>query len=187
MTAGKKGGVYDANKRKWIVITARVHAGETTGSFMLEGLWRFLFSYSAYIIPRVGGTEQAKIILGLYVVKIFTCLNPDGVIVGNTRTGIEGQDLNRVWQSPDPGLHPTIHAALTAICELKRTREVEAFCDLHTHSDRCGTFTYGCPLPVLHTFAAWSRTHLLPKVVARLTPLFSYKDCSFTIHPSKAT
>jgi murein tripeptide amidase MpaA len=35
-------------------------------------------------------------------------LNPDGVIVGNYRTGLAGTDLNRKWKTPDEDLHPTI-------------------------------------------------------------------------------
>jgi len=35
-------------------------------------------------------------------------LNPDGVIHGNNRTSISGEDLNRVWQNPNKYLHPEI-------------------------------------------------------------------------------
>lgn len=33
-------------------------------------------------------------------------LNPDGVIHGNTRTSITGNDLNRRWTHPNSELHP---------------------------------------------------------------------------------
>ncbi len=37
-------------------------------------------------------------------------LNPDGVIVGNYRTSISGNDLNRKYNLPDDKLHPTVCA-----------------------------------------------------------------------------
>jgi murein tripeptide amidase MpaA len=36
--------------------------------------------------------------------------NPDGVIAGNYRTGLAGNDLNRQFIQPNPKLHPTICA-----------------------------------------------------------------------------
>jgi hypothetical protein len=35
-------------------------------------------------------------------------LNPDGVINGNYRCSLSGQDLNRQWVDPSRSLHPTI-------------------------------------------------------------------------------
>jgi len=35
-------------------------------------------------------------------------LNPDGVINGNYRTSLSGQDLNRCWGNPSQKIHPTI-------------------------------------------------------------------------------
>ena len=124
-------------------------------------------------------------VLGLYVIRVFPCLNPDGVIIGNSRTGVEGLDLNRVWMKPNSQLHPVIYSTLKLIKMMKNERDIEAFFDLHTHSDRINSFIYGCPLPILQTFAIWSKIHSLPKMMAKLTSYFSYKDCSFTIHPSK--
>ena len=36
-------------------------------------------------------------------------INPDGVILGNYRCGIEGNDLNRRWNKPNKRLHPTVY------------------------------------------------------------------------------
>lgn len=121
----------------------------------------------------------------MYVFKVFPCLNPDGVVIGNSRTGVEGADLNRIWQNPSPEIHPVIFNTLEIMKATRQDRDIEVFCDLHTHSDKENSFVYGCPLPVVQTLAMWSKTHLLPKVLAKLSPLFSYKDCFFTIHRSK--
>lgn len=37
-------------------------------------------------------------------------INPDGVIIGNSRSCIIGLDLNRRWTTPNPILHPEILA-----------------------------------------------------------------------------
>lgn len=51
-------------------------------------------------------------------------LNPDGVAIGNYRCNLAGYDLNRVWQQPDPLLHPTIHATKALLQQLQAERGV---------------------------------------------------------------
>ena len=58
------------------------------------------------------------------VPQVVPMLNPDGVIVGNYRCNLAGFDLNRVWDDPDPELHPTIAAAKGLLQQLMRDREV---------------------------------------------------------------
>ena len=36
-------------------------------------------------------------------------MNPDGVILGNTRCSLAGVDLNRMWQEPTKEVHPVIY------------------------------------------------------------------------------
>lgn len=43
-----------------------------------------------------------------YLIKVIPMSNPDGVIVGNYRTSISGNDLNRQYHAPDSRLHPTV-------------------------------------------------------------------------------
>jgi len=42
-----------------------------------------------------GPTLNAKILRDNFVFKIIPMLNPDGVIIGNTRCSLAGVDLNR--------------------------------------------------------------------------------------------
>jgi predicted deacylase len=110
-----------------VVVTARVHPGETVGSFMAEGLLAWL----------VSNDESANELRRRCVIKLVPMLNPDGVIVGNYRTSLAGVDLNRKWNQPDPSIYPTISAAKSLI------HKAVAFIDLHGHSKKEGFFMYG--------------------------------------------
>jgi len=46
-------------------------------------------------------------------------LNPDGVILGNYRTGLAGRDLNRLYHNPSQKLHPTIYYLKNLVHKIK--------------------------------------------------------------------
>ncbi|CAN0554465.1 unnamed protein product [Ectocarpus sp. 8 AP-2014] len=62
------------NKR-CVVISARVHPGETPASWMMRGMLDFL----------TGDSAEAGLLRSLFVFKIVPMLNPDGVAYGNNR------------------------------------------------------------------------------------------------------
>ncbi|RMZ93773.1 Cytosolic carboxypeptidase 6 [Brachionus plicatilis] len=62
-------------KRKLVIITARVHPGETPSSYVCQGLIEFLVS------PH----PIAKVLREHIIFKIIPMLNPDGVYLGNYR------------------------------------------------------------------------------------------------------
>lgn len=70
---------------------ARQHPGETTGSYMIEGVIDFLTSNS----------PEAEALRNSYIFKIVPMVNVDGVIHGNNRCSLLGVDLNRRWKFPD--------------------------------------------------------------------------------------
>jgi hypothetical protein len=84
--------------RPYIVLSARVHPGETNGSWMMRGVIDFLTSTAPVAV------ELRKRV----IFKVVPFLNPDGVINGHHRTNLAGLDLNRHWTSPDPSKAPTI-------------------------------------------------------------------------------
>lgn len=47
-------------------------------------------------------------------------MNPDGVVLGNYRTGLAGKDLNRIFKSSDRVVFPTVAALKDLVNELKR-------------------------------------------------------------------
>lgn len=77
----------DISVRKCIILTSRVHPGETNASWVMKGVIDFLVSED----------DHAKFLRNTFVFKIIPMLNPDGVIVGNYRCSLMGQDLNRQW------------------------------------------------------------------------------------------
>jgi murein tripeptide amidase MpaA len=61
-------------------------------------------------------------------------VNPDGVVLGNTRCAVSGKDLNRRWTTPDK---VTSAEVLLVKEDMKRSaakREIHIFADLHGHS-----------------------------------------------------
>ena len=64
--------------RKGICISSRVHPGETGASWMMKGIIDYL----------TGPSLNAKILRDNFVFKVVPMLNPDGVIIGNYRTGL---------------------------------------------------------------------------------------------------
>ena len=71
--------------RKAIVLSSRIHPGESQSSFIMHGSIEYLVSDEA----------GAQYLRDHFVFKIIPMLNPDGVIVGNYRCSLAGQDLNR--------------------------------------------------------------------------------------------
>lgn len=86
---GEKG--RDKEKR-YVVISGRVHPGETAASYMMEGVLDFL----------TGPSPEAEQIRKMFTFKIIPMLNPDGVVVGNSRCSLAGVDLNRRYRKPAP-------------------------------------------------------------------------------------
>ena len=71
--------------RRAIVITSRVHPGESNASFIVDGILTYL----------VSDDDVAKYLRNNFVFKIIPMLNPYGVIVGNYRCSLSALDLNR--------------------------------------------------------------------------------------------
>lgn len=88
-------------KKPCVVLTARVHPGETVGSWMMRGAINFLTDAQ---------DQEADLLRDNFIFKLVPMLNPDGVINGNYRCSLAGCDLNRRWKFPSKTLHPTIYS-----------------------------------------------------------------------------
>lgn len=156
-----------------VVVTARVHPGETIGSWMMEGLIRLLVSED----------ELAKGLRKRLIFYIIPMLNPDGVLLGNYRTGLSGSDLNRQFQSPSSLLHPTVYSLKSLLARLKRSHRLLAFLDLHAHSQQKSVFLYGPHYP-LHS-VRYGKARVLPRLICAESPLYRYQACRFRNERSK--
>ena len=125
LTVTEKADFEVMKKKRAVVISARVHPGETVGSWMMRGVLFFITD------PN---NEEAKILREKFVFKIITMLNPDGVINGNYRCSLAGCDLNRRWKVPHRQLHPTIWNTKKILRDIHAERGVLLYCDLHGHS-----------------------------------------------------
>jgi len=130
--------------REYVVITGRVHPGETNSSWVMKGVIDFLTSQH----PTARSMRQ------LFIFKIVPCLNPDGVINGNYRCGLAGMDLNRTWDKPDRTANPTIFHTRSLLQRLASTGRLALYCDLHGHSRREDAFFYGCDPPAAASSSA---------------------------------
>ena len=125
---------FDIDKKKeGVVLTARIHPGESNSSWMMKGVIDFLIS----------SDPEANELRNKYVFKIVPMLNPDGVINGNYRCSLAGCDLNRRWKYPSEILHPTVYHCKKLILRLAEDRPLALYCDLHGHSRRKNMFIYG--------------------------------------------
>lgn len=85
-------------RKKSIVISARVHPSETPSSWMMKGLMDFI----------TGDSTVAKRLRHKFIFKLIPMLNPDGVIVGNSRNSLTGKDLNRQYRTVIRETYPSI-------------------------------------------------------------------------------
>ena len=84
-------------------------------------------------------------------------------------------------QDPSKRLTPTIYHAKHMLRRLKEDRDVVLFCDLHGHSRKHNIFCYGCGPTPDNRLAE----RIFPRLLARNSTVFSYRDCSFKVQRSK--
>ena len=87
------------HKRKCMYISARLHAAETHGSVIMQGILNELIKKAT----------RYEYILSNYVIKFVPMINTDGVTIGNSRSSLVGVDLNRRWAEPNKSIHPEIY------------------------------------------------------------------------------
>uniref|UniRef100_A0A4W3GLS8 Peptidase M14 domain-containing protein n=1 Tax=Callorhinchus milii TaxID=7868 RepID=A0A4W3GLS8_CALMI len=78
-----------APRKRAVVVTGRVHPGETNSSWMMKGFLEYI----------LGGSADAQLLRDIFIFKVVPMLNPDGVIVGNYRCSLTGRDLNRNYRT----------------------------------------------------------------------------------------
>ncbi|XP_041852156.1 cytosolic carboxypeptidase 2 [Melanotaenia boesemani] len=167
-------GRQESRNKKAVVVTARVHPGETNGSWVMEGLLDFL----------LGDSDDAQLLRDNFVFKVVPMLNPDGVVVGNYRCSLAGRDLNRNYKTLLRDSFPCVWHTRNMVERLVVEKDVVLYCDFHGHNRKNNAFMYGCN----------NRGEASLKLQERVFPLmmsknastkFSFKSCKFRVEKSK--
>ncbi|KAM7414228.1 hypothetical protein PAMA_019176 [Pampus argenteus] len=167
-------GKVESRRKKAVVVTARVHPGETNGSWMMEGFLDFL----------LGDSDDAQLLRDTFVFKVVPMLNPDGVVVGNYRCSLAGRDLNRNYKTLLRDSFPCVWHTHNMVERLMAETDVVLYCDFHGHNRKNNVFMYGCN----------NRGNSSLKLHERVFPLmmsknasnkFSFKSCKFRVQKSK--
>ena len=153
--------------RRAIIITGRVHPGETQASYIVEGMLLFL----------VSDDEVARYLRNNFVFKIIPMLNPDGVLIGNYRCSLSGVDLNRQWIAPSMKMCPENCATKMMMRKTLESRDILFYCDVHGHSRSKNLFMYGCS----NQRADRLKERIFPLLFQKNTDFFSFDLCSFVI------
>ena len=158
--------------KKGVIISARVHPGESNASWMMKGLIEFL----------VSSAPEARALREKFIFKIIPMLNPDGVINGNYRCSLCGSDLNRRYKTPSKVLHPVIHSLKRMAKSFQKERELALYIDLHGHSRKKNIFMYGNSGP---TYLEQTTNRLFPYILSKLCDFFNFESCRFSMSKSK--
>ncbi|NWI15558.1 CBPC4 carboxypeptidase, partial [Crypturellus soui] len=172
--------------RPYVFLMARVHPGESNASWVMKGTLEFL----------VSSDPIADLLRKCFIFKIVPMLNPDGVINGNHRCSLSGDDLNRQWVTPSSELHPTIYHSKGLLYYLRSVgRAPLVFCDYHGHSQKKNVFLYGCSIKetlwqagcVVDTSVITEDVgyRTLPKILDKVAPAFVMNSCSFLVEKSR--
>ncbi|RYH29295.1 hypothetical protein EON65_08990 [archaeon] len=187
--------VVESKNKPAIILSARIHPGESMSSFMIQGCIEYLLS----------DCLEAKRLRKAFIFIVVPMLNPDGVVHGNYRCSLAGSDLNRRYKDANASLYPTITAFKELFQATQTRRPILLFLDLHGHSKVKNAFLYGCDLTYqqdkivkfltqnmseedINNRRLYAR--LYPKILCTLSKAnyngyFSYNDCAFAIQKNK--
>lgn len=121
-----------------ILMSCRVHPGESASSWAVEGIINFL----------IGESDDAKLIRKHFQVVIIPMLNPDGVYEGLYRLDTRGHNLNRYYLISD-NRQPSIYCMKHLIKHFQETKRLLYYFDFHGHPSQKGAFLYGNAIPDL--------------------------------------
>ncbi|NWY16378.1 CBPC2 carboxypeptidase, partial [Aphelocoma coerulescens] len=161
--------------KRVVVASARVHPGESGSSWAMRGFLNFLLS--AHV--------DARLLRRLFVFKVVPMLNPDGVVVGNSRCSLAGRDPNRAYGTALPGSFPGVWHLRAMVQRVLVEREVVLYCDFHGHSRKNNVFMYGCDAG---GDGARTRLHqrVFPLMLSKNAPdKFSFASCKFQVQKNK--
>ncbi|CCW63041.1 unnamed protein product [Phytomonas sp. EM1] len=145
----------EIRRRPVILLTARVHPGESNSSWMMHGILEALLApddlHTAHHLCGCtsDGERLHQVVdnlLNHFVFKIIPILNPDGVVMGNHRCSIFGADLNRDYLNPSMKTNPVVYSLKQLLHHMITTeqRSIILYTDFHGHSRAKNFMIYGC-------------------------------------------
>jgi hypothetical protein len=152
-----------------ILLSSRVHPGETPASHALNGVLKLLLDTKS---------EASKILLRNFVFKIVPSLNPDGVFHGHFRKDRLLQNLNRFYKRPDPKKQPGPYYLRGLMDYFSQNHRLVFYCDFHAHSGIRNCFLYGNHC----NFVRQVEARLFSKILGQLSEGFIYEDCDFSAY-----
>ena len=102
-------------------------------------------------------------------------LNVDGVIVGNSRCCLLGQDLNRQYGTVLREAFPQIYHTKVILRRLAEENRLFLYCDIHGHSRKNNAFIYGCE----------NRKMSERKLTEQIFPLMMHKNASDKVNRAR--
>eukprot|EP00347_Sterkiella_histriomuscorum_P024496 403330908 len=167
------------SKKKLIIISARIHPGDHQSSYVMEGILNFLTSqkgYEEYL-------EQVQELRENFIFKIVPMLNCEGVIIGNNRTSLAGNDLERYFEEPDQYTHPEMYNLRSLICHMIDDKKVKPFLYLNLMSNmNKKNFFLNSNYFSLHD-KNYPKIRCLPQILHNMSSLEN--DCQFRYHSCK--
>ena len=151
--------------KKAVIMIARQHPGETVGSHVIKGCINYL----------LGDSEEAKKLRELYTFHIVPMMNPDGVLVGNSRTSFAGCDLNRRWSKPNEIIHPEIYYTKSIILNIAQKQNISFIIDFHGHFGTYNSLFY-CNHKENKQICS-----LFPYLCSKLSNIISFQQTTFSM------
>ncbi|XP_045767515.1 cytosolic carboxypeptidase 6-like [Maniola jurtina] len=163
-TKGKIGG----NKKRVVLIMARVHGGEQPSSFICQGFLDYMISSS----------EKASALRNGIVLQVVPMLNPDGVFLGNQRSDLLGADLNRCWNRATTFAHPALIAVNELIQKItaEKSLQLDFIIDIHSDVSHEGVFVRGNSYDDVYRF---ERHAVLPKFMGMRVEAWMQDSCMY--------
>lgn len=155
-------------EKQLVLLTARVHPGETPASHVMHGLVEFLLHPTD---PRAQALRRH------FVFKVVPMLNPDGVVMGHYRTDSRGVNLNRCYDNPSVDFHPVISAVRDLFRALAGTGRLALYVDLHAHASKRGCFVFA---NAWDSEEAQVANMLFPKLMSINSMHVDFPSCDFT-------
>lgn len=112
---------------------------------------------------------------------VLPIVNPDGVVIGNYRSNLQGKDMNRhFFQESDEGEQDKCTEVELIKRYLKQNlqskKQLSMFLDIHSHSNKKSIFAFAPQPTDMHDIV---RTRRFSMLLDDVSELFSMKSCSY--------